>query len=91
MAAQTIADTNGRREFPVEAGQLGEWYFRSETAEHYNRRGDQMDEFLADTPPQIRRRSTYQSWCSTGSPILRSLSPRDRSSRRASRTRGSYR
>ncbi len=35
MAAQTIADTNGRREFPDEAAQLGEWYFRSETAERY--------------------------------------------------------
>jgi class 3 adenylate cyclase len=35
MAARTIADTNGRREFPKEAAQLGEWYFRSETAERY--------------------------------------------------------
>ena len=38
MAAQTIADTNGRREFPAEAAQLGEWYFRSESAERYNAR-----------------------------------------------------
>jgi class 3 adenylate cyclase len=35
MAAQTIADTNGRREFPTEAGQLGDWYYRSEAAEVY--------------------------------------------------------
>ena len=34
-ALQTIADMNGRRDFPVEAGQLGEWYVRSETQEHY--------------------------------------------------------
>jgi class 3 adenylate cyclase len=34
-AAQFIADTNGRREFPSEAAQLGEWYFRSMTGEHY--------------------------------------------------------
>ena len=35
VGAQTIADTNGRREFPIEAGQLGDWYFQSETAEHF--------------------------------------------------------
>ncbi len=35
MAAQTIADTNGRREFPEEAAQLGDWYYRSQSAEMY--------------------------------------------------------
>jgi class 3 adenylate cyclase len=35
MAAQTIADTNGRREFPEEAAQLGEWYYRSESGEGF--------------------------------------------------------
>ena len=35
MAAQTIADTNGRREYPEEAGQLGDWYFRSVSREVY--------------------------------------------------------
>jgi class 3 adenylate cyclase len=39
MAAQTIADLNGRREFPAEAGQLGEWFYRSEAAEAYVARG----------------------------------------------------
>ena len=33
MATQTIADMNGRREFPGEAVQLGEWFFRSESAD----------------------------------------------------------
>jgi class 3 adenylate cyclase len=35
IAAQTIADTNGRREYPDEAGQLGDWYFQSISAEAY--------------------------------------------------------
>ncbi|HYM16042.1 MAG TPA: adenylate/guanylate cyclase domain-containing protein [Dehalococcoidia bacterium] len=35
MAAQTIADSNGRREFPEEAAQLGDWYYRSEAGEGY--------------------------------------------------------
>jgi class 3 adenylate cyclase len=35
MAAQTIADTNGRREYPEEAGQLGDWYHRSVSKEAY--------------------------------------------------------
>ena len=35
MAAQTIADTNGRREHPNEAGQLGEWFYKSITKENY--------------------------------------------------------
>jgi class 3 adenylate cyclase/alpha-beta hydrolase superfamily lysophospholipase len=35
MAAQTIADTNGRREYPEEAGQLGDWYYQSVSREAY--------------------------------------------------------
>jgi class 3 adenylate cyclase/fermentation-respiration switch protein FrsA (DUF1100 family) len=35
MAAQTIADTNGRREYPEEAGQLGDWYSQSMSKEAY--------------------------------------------------------
>jgi len=48
MGAQTIADTNGRREFPIEAGQLGDWYFQSETAEHYVARLDPWRESNRD-------------------------------------------
>ena len=35
MAAQTIADTNGRREYPEEASQLGDWYYQSVSREAY--------------------------------------------------------
>jgi class 3 adenylate cyclase/fermentation-respiration switch protein FrsA (DUF1100 family) len=35
MAAQTISDTNGRREHPDEAGQLGDWFYQSITQEAY--------------------------------------------------------
>jgi len=35
VATQTIADMNGRREFPNEAAELGEWYRLSQTAEEY--------------------------------------------------------
>jgi len=35
LAAQTIADTNGRREFPEEAAQLGEWYLRSMSGDRF--------------------------------------------------------
>jgi len=35
MAARTIADTNGRREYPEEAGQLGDWYYQSMSRETY--------------------------------------------------------
>lgn len=35
MAAQTIADTNGRREYPEEAAQLGDWYYQSVSKEVY--------------------------------------------------------
>ena len=38
MVAQVVADTNGRREFPEEAGQLGDWFFQSETAERFTAR-----------------------------------------------------
>ena len=48
MGAQTIADTNGRREFPVEAGQLGDWYAQSETAEHYVARTDSARDSIRD-------------------------------------------
>ena len=40
MAAQTIADTNGRREFPDEAAQLGDWFFQSVSAEVYVARSE---------------------------------------------------
>ncbi len=46
MAAQTIADTNGRREYPEEAGQLGDWYYQSLSGEAY----------LAMTAPEGRAR-----------------------------------
>ena len=48
MGAQTIADTNGRREFPVEAGQLGDWYFQSETGEHSAAKFDRGRESTSD-------------------------------------------
>ena len=35
MASQAIADMNGRKEFPEEAGQLGEWYYRSFSSERF--------------------------------------------------------
>jgi class 3 adenylate cyclase len=35
MATQTIADMNGRREFPGEAAQLGDWFYRSASAEAF--------------------------------------------------------
>jgi class 3 adenylate cyclase len=35
MATQTLADMNGRREFPEEAAQLGEWYRESMSGETY--------------------------------------------------------
>ncbi len=34
MGARTIADTNGRREYPEEAGQLGDWYYESVSKEN---------------------------------------------------------
>lgn len=39
MAMQTIADMNGRREFPEEAAHLGEWYALSQTADTFLKRG----------------------------------------------------
>jgi len=35
MAAQTLADTNGRREFPDEAAQLGDWYHQSVSNDYW--------------------------------------------------------
>ncbi len=40
MGAQTIADTNGRREYPLEAAQLGDWFYQSVTKETYLAIGD---------------------------------------------------
>jgi class 3 adenylate cyclase len=35
VAAHAMADTNGRREYPEEAGQLGQWYYESVSKEFY--------------------------------------------------------
>jgi len=43
MATQTIADMNGRREFPGEAAQLGEWFYRSASAEVFLMPAQAMD------------------------------------------------
>jgi class 3 adenylate cyclase len=40
LAAQTIADTNGRREYPEEAAQLGDWYYRSMSSDAYSAMSD---------------------------------------------------
>ena len=38
MTAQTIADMNGRREFPDEAAQLGDWFYQSVSPDYYSTR-----------------------------------------------------
>lgn len=54
LAAQTIADTNGRREFPEEAAQLGEWYYRSESGDRYSARLAALGETPRE-PPELAR------------------------------------
>ena len=51
MAAQTLADTNGRREFPSEAGQLGDWYYRSVTGERCLQWADEARSSAGDVTP----------------------------------------
>ena len=62
MASQAIADMNGRKEFPEEAGQLGEWYYRSGSSERFRVRaqtgGVDVSALLSDvhTPTLILHR-----------------------------------
>ncbi|MDZ4278848.1 MAG: adenylate/guanylate cyclase domain-containing protein [Dehalococcoidia bacterium] len=57
-ANRTIADLNGRREFPEEAGQLGEWFARSTTPERFLQRGAADDEQVSEVSAILSRIQT---------------------------------
>ncbi len=55
VAMQTVADLNGRRDFPVEAAELGEWYARSETQEHFVMRSQRYQAGDLQDRPDLSR------------------------------------
>ena len=57
VAAQTIADMNGRREYPKDAAQLGDWFYQSVSGDAYlarTERGAAAPRDVSDMLSQVR-------------------------------------